>query len=661
MASMADLDAFYRIADLLREPVLLVDTSGIILGSNRQAKKQLGNFGVSSEQASLLKICSHPPEPILDYLRACSRSKSLLPGTFHFAGDGAGASVYRSEGALYAMAEKQERAKLFLRLIPKETAVGHFIALNQQITHLSREVERRRRAEEELVEQRERLRVTLNGIGDAVIATDVNGIINFMNPVAEAETGWPSAEAIGMPLSGVFRIVDEHSREIVDSSVQRVIREGAIAGLAGHTVLIRKDGTEIFIADSASPIRNGDGPIIGAVLVFHNISERRRLEQELERHTLELEEEHRRKDEFLAMLSHELRNPLAPMKAAVQILNFPDGGGEKHNRARAILERQVNHLAHLVDELLDVARISKGKIVLKSELVGVDSVISRAMELCEPLFREKRQQVLIDSLADATHVQGDLQRLTQVVGNLLNNAAKYTQAGGTIRISTREAEGTVEIAVQDNGLGIHPDVLPHVFDLFSQSERTLARSEGGLGVGLTLVQRIVEQHGGSVFAFSEGPGKGSEFRLQLPTAPSSVPRRAEKKTEPGAGCKGCRIMIVDDSPDACAALAELLQLLGHEVTTASKGEDAISAAALYRPDVMFLDIGLPGMDGYTVARTLRATAKSSGMALVALTGYGQPDDRKKTRDAGFDYHLVKPADLATISEILQAHSGRRQT
>ncbi|CAN5223945.1 hypothetical protein BH10PSE16_BH10PSE16_30970 [soil metagenome] len=651
---MRDPEPSFSSFDLFPEVILRVDATGLILAANQAARRRLADYAISIGRTSLPDCCSEPRAQLEAYLRACGRTRTFLPGILTFATPGTQAVVFQAEGALYALQSKASPRELLLRLTSRQAAAGQFVALNQQIEKLSHEVQRRRRAELELIEQREKLEVTLAGIGDAVIATDIHAVITFLNPVAQSLTGWPAWEAVGRPLAEVCRMVDESTRLPIESPVEKVIRERRIVGLANHTVLIRRDGTEVPIDDSGAPICHADGGIMGAVLVFHDISERRRLEQHLAARTLELEAEHRRKDEFLAMLGHELRNPLAPIRAALELQALPQTSQEIQRRARDIMERQIAHLTRLVDELLDVARISTGKISLKTELLEIASIVHRAAELSDPLVREKDQQFSINLAPEPLYVNGDLQRLTQVIGNLLNNAAKYTQRKGVISLSVLAHETQVEILVKDNGMGIDAAVLPHVFKVFTQSERTFARSEGGLGIGLSLVHRLIEQHGGSVSAFSDGLDKGSELRILLPRA--TAPIAPQLPAEPAAPAMAAmqKILVVDDNPDAAAMLGELLRLLGHEVRVAFGGREAMAAALMFRPDIVFLDIGLPDIDGYAVARQLRAQPETARMVLVALTGYGQSEDRLRTQEAGFDHHLVKPADASQIIEIVES-------
>ncbi len=803
-------------------------------------------------------------------------------------------------------------------------------------------------------QQREQLRVTLASIGDAVIATDAEGRVTLLNPVAQALTGWGAEEAAGQPLEAIFDIKNEVTGRPAENPVARVLREGAVVGLANHTILTARDGTVRPIDDSAAPIKDEAGRTLGVVLVFHDvtqkrraerllreseeryrlivetaqegiwlvdpeghtrfanarmaqmlgctpdelrsrpvwdfldadvrrqaearlrqreqgtaeqfearfrrkdgsalwalvsagpvhdaegqfrgalglvtdITERRRVEQaarfladasaalaaledyestlrkvarlavpffadwcavdtagpdgalrrvavthvdpskvqlayELRRrhppdpdapqgawHVLrsgqpelvpeitdallvqsvkdpdqlralrelglrsyigvpipvrdqvlgvltfvaaesgrvygpadlavaqdlgrrvgiaienarlyaEVKEADRKKDEFLAMLAHELRNPLAPISNALQILRMTGMNGPTAERARAMMDRQVQHMVRLVDDLLDVSRIMQGKIELRKEPVEVAAVVARAVETARPAIDAQRHELTITLPPEPVLVEADPVRLAQVVSNLLNNSAKYMEAGGHIWLSAERRAGHLVLRVRDAGIGIAPDLLARIFDLFVQAEHGVGRAQGGLGIGLTLVKRLVELHGGSVTAHSDGPGKGSEFVIVLPALPPTrpaAPPAAEPAEAPSAAPPpALRVLVVDDNVDAAESLATLLRLEGQDVRVAHDGPAALEAAPAYRPDVVFLDIGMPGMDGYEVARRLRREPGLEGVLLVALTGWGQDEDRRRSREAGFDEHLVKPVDPAAVATLLHAGQAR---
>ena len=394
------------------------------------------------------------------------------------------------------------------------------------------------------------------------------------------------------------------------------------------------------------------------------IAERARAEQALK-------EADRHKDEFLAMLAHELRNPLAPIHNAVELMRLKSLTDPQLTWARDVIARQLTSLTRLVDDLLDVSRITRGKINLTRESVELEGLIARAVETVHPLLNERRHELTLELPEPGATIFGDPTRLTQAIANVLGNAAKYTDSGGKISLAVLKSESEVEIRIRDNGIGIRPEMLPHVFELFTQLDRNDGRTQGGLGIGLALVRQLVQMHGGSVSALSDGPGKGAEFVIRLPI----LTEDADKAPESGgnvvevtagadmgavvapllaanAGRIPRRILIADDNNDALESLATLLQLNGHEVYTATNGGTALQCAERQRPEVALLDIGMPILDGYEVAKRIRQQPWGQRITLVALTGWGQDSDRRRSREAGFDSHLVKPLDLDTLTDLL---------
>jgi PAS domain S-box-containing protein len=774
-------------------------------------------------------------------------------------------------------------------------AVGAFVWL------VNRSAAARQHAAALVREQRQWLQVTLSSIGDAVIATDIDGRVVFLNPVAAALTGWSQEEAVQQPLDKVFRIFNEDTRLPVESPVHKVLRDGTVAGMANHTVLIARDGWERPIDDSAAPIRDNEGHIHGVVLIFRDVTERRRAAdiqrrlaaivessddaivgksldglitswnegaerlygyaadeiigrpfsvlippdrpkevaatvarlrrgeraehfetvrrrkdgrlidvavsyspikdadgrlvgtsvigrditeraraaaalreserrfagfmhhlpglawikdlqgryvfandaaerafcharaelygktddelfpeetarqfRENDRRALEgdagvqvietlehddgvvhysivnkfpipdqdckpalvggiaiditdlkrveeaLKEADRRKDEFLAMLAHELRNPLAPISNALNVLKLPGANVAIAVRAREMMERQVEYMVRLVDDLLDVSRIMRGKIELRRQPVELATVVARAVETAQPVIDASGHELTVSLASEAIWVDGDLVRLAQVVGNLLNNAAKYTERGGKITVTGQCAGDRAVLSVRDTGIGISPDMLPRIFDMFVQAERRTQDARGGLGIGLTLVRRIVELHGGSVVARSAGTGRGSEFTIRLPLL--SRPTTVDGQTKPAeprraAASEARRILIVDDNVDAADSLAMMLRLQGHDVEVAGDGPTALARATARPPDVALLDIGMPVMDGNELARRFRQNPDLRNVRLGAVTGWGQEEDRRRTSEAGFDFHLVKPVDAGSLERELRAQPG----
>ncbi len=775
------------------------------------------------------------------------------------------------------------------------------------------DITERRRTEEALAAQQEWLRVTLGSIGDAVIATDAEGRVTFLNPSAEALTGWTDLDAKGLPLERIFPIVNEETRRTVENPVTKALREGAVVGLANHTLLIRKDGTETPIDDSAAPIRDVAGQGIGVVLVFRDVTERRkaermaqeareyaesivatvreallvldddlrvrsanasfyrtfrvtpaetegcllydlgnrqwdipalrtlleeilpqqssfndfevthdfeaigrkvmllnarrlrrgpadpglillavedvterrraeeerreletrftslvknikdhsiftldpegritswnreaerilgygeaealgqhfsiifspedrqagvpadelhtalsegraederwhvrkggeqfwalgivtptrdaagqhtgfskilrdmtdrkRLEEELHRRVQQLQEADRHKDEFLAMLGHELRNPLAPLRSLAEVLQRQRLDGPALERAHAMMARQVEHLTRLVDDLLDVSRLTRGKVELRKEVVDLAGVVDRAVEMASPLVEGRGHELMVSLPRRTLRVEGDLTRLTQVVFNLLSNAVKYTEAQGRIWLTAEREGGQAVLRVRDNGSGMSAELLPRVFDLFTQGERKPDRSQGGLGLGLALVKRLVEMHGGTVEAHSAGLGQGSAFVVRLPALPAEPPAPAAPGAPPRlsaapAAVQVDRVLVVDDNPDVAESLVMLLEGLARDIRTAGNGPQALALARAFRPEVILCDIGLPGMDGCELARRLRQEPGLGEVLLAAVSGYGQEEDHRRSQEAGFDRHLVKPIGRKALEELL---------
>ncbi|HVS02477.1 MAG TPA: GAF domain-containing protein [Thermoanaerobaculia bacterium] len=363
----------------------------------------------------------------------------------------------------------------------------------------------------------------------------------------------------------------------------------------------------------------------------------------------QLRDDDRRKDEFLAMLAHELRNPLAAVVNAVELLRLRPEDARVRTMATDMVHRQTHHMARLIDDLLDVSRITRGRIPLRKDAVELVSLVRHAVDGYRPRLERQEQQLSLDLSSHPVWLQGDAARLEQVVGNLLDNATKFTARGGAVAVTVEEAGDDAVIRIADSGAGIGGDFLPHVFDIFAQEDRSLARTQGGLGIGLTLARSLVELHGGRVEATSAGLGKGSTFEVRLQRAPAP---QAESEPSVASGQEAHKVMVVEDEPDTARALSEILRLWDCEVLTVPDGPAALAAAGRFGPDVVLLDIGLPGMDGYELARELRALPETSATRIIALTGYGQPADRRRSAAAGIDQHLVKPVEPSVLKEAL---------
>ncbi len=632
---------------------------------------------------------------------------------------------------------------------------------------------------EALHDQRDWLRVTLSSIGDAVITTDGEGRVAFLNPVAETLTGWKLQEALEQPLDRVFRIINEETRQPVESPTVQAFRESRAVELASHSLLIAKDGTERPLDDSAAPIKNDKGEVAGVVLVFRDISERRKSERELAkalsyaddiietlrepfmildgdlrvktanrsfydwfqvskeetekrlvydlgngqwnipglrkllddvlarnqsvddyevehsfptlgRKTMvlnarpfppdsehpelillavedvsdlreradELAAANRHKDEFLATLAHELRNPLAPIRNAVQYLGMAGLTERDVETGRDVISRQVSVMVRLIDDLLDVSRISRNKLDIRKERVQLAGVIESAVESSRPLLRDCGHELTVSLPPRPVYMDADAVRLAQVFLNLLNNAGKYTKRGGHIWLTVEQEGSDAVVSVRDNGIGISADMLPRIFEMFTQADRSLERSQGGLGIGLTLVRRLVDLHDGTIEARSNGPDQGSEFVVRLPLIQPPLETPPIGDGLRAATLSGSRILVVDDNKDSADSLGMMLRLKGNEIRTAHDGLEAVEVAETFRPELVLLDIGLPKLNGYDVARRIRQQPWGHDVILVALTGWGQDEDKRRSQDAGFNFHVVKPVELAALEKLL---NGPRAT
>ncbi len=486
----------------------------------------------------------------------------------------------------------------------------------------------------------ERLASMVESSAVPMVGLTRDGIVESWNGAAEALFGYSSPEIVGKHIALLGTC--EGRYEKVDT-IRRVRSGGVVHNL--ETVRIAKDGHKIPVLLTIAPIKDRSGTVTGMSASVVDITRSKRAEDALK-------EADRRKDEFLAMLAHELRNPLAPIRNAVEIQKLVAPREQKLDQTRHIIERQVAHLARLIDDLLDVSRITQGKINLERKRVAVADVISGAVDIAHPFIDARQQRLRVATPRRKLFVNGDFTRLVQAIGNLLNNASKFSASGAEIVLRAEEDGDHVLVHVVDSGMGIAPEFLPHVFELFSQGKDTLDRSQGGLGIGLALVQRLVEAHGGTVNAKSDGPNKGSEFVVRL-----RLVGQSEDAME-GEGPDACgakrRILVVDDNVDAAESLATLLTLQGHIVQTAHNALGALTLARSLRPHVVLLDIGLPGMDGYEVAIQLRRCPEASHATLIALSGYGQEQDRRRSKEVGFAHHLVKPVHPEILSRLIAA-------
>jgi PAS domain S-box-containing protein len=491
--------------------------------------------------------------------------------------------------------------------------------------------------------------------GFCIMLLDLDGHVVSWNNSAQRILGYLEAEIIGQHFTRFYTPEDIEARR-----PEHELAEALSTGKSeDDNWLVRKDGSRFFASGLTTVLR--DGQVRGYSKIFRDLTERRQLEEATQRRAHELAEANRRKDEFLAMLAHELRNPLAPIVNALQIIHRDPSDNPVALQARSIIQRQVRHMTRLIDDLLDAARISQGKIALRQEPVEISVVFERALETNRVLIEARGHELCVSTPTEPLWLYADPVRLEQVIGNLVTNAAKYTPAAGRIWLSATQQNNQVIIKVRDTGVGIAQDLLPHVFQLFTQGPRARDRSEGGLGIGLTLVKSLVELHGGMVRASSGGPGQGSEFTVELPRmieAPASITQPACARTP--AAVNSLKVLIVEDSVDAAESLALLLTLDGHTPRTVNDGINAVPCALEFQPDVVLLDIGLPGADGYTVAQRIRSLAELREVMLVAMTGYGQEKDRELSRTAGFNHHLVKPVEAELLRELL-AHFAQSKS
>ena len=493
-------------------------------------------------------------------------------------------------------------------------------------------------------ESEELFRLVVEGTPNALLMTNEKGHIVLVNTQAEKLFGYTRDELIGKPVEMLVpqsvRTKHRKDRESFYGDLQ-ARPMGAGRDLHG----VRKDGTEVPLEIGLNPIRTRDGILVLAAIV--DITQRKRAEEALK-------EADRRKDEFLAMLAHELRNPMAAISMASNLLSIPGVSEDKAKLARSSLTHRVHQLSRLVDDLLDVSRIIRGKIQLHKEDVDLAAVVQAAVETTRPFFEERNHQLRVET-GDYLAAKGDPVRLEQILTNLLINAAKYTDNGGSISVSAKKRDGDAVIRVTDNGTGIPSSMLPNIFDLFLQADTSIHRSAGGLGVGLSVARTLAEMHGGTLTAKSEGLGKGSEFTLRLPLL--RIPTSEEKSI--AAVEPGLNILVVEDHKDTAFLEAADLQLKGHATDIAYDGPSGLEKALTVRPDVILLDIGLPGLNGFEVARRLRQSGLKDTL-IIAVTGYGQERDYEQSREAGIDYHVLKPLEYVKVAAFLACYQRKKQ-
>jgi len=511
---------------------------------------------------------------------------------------------------------------------------------------ITRDLTERRRHEEELRVSEERFRLLVDSVRDyAIFLLSPEGIVESWNAGAEAIKGYRAEEIVGHDFRQFYTPEDREAGK-PDAALATARAQGRVE-MEGWRV--RKDGSLFWANVVITAVYDPTGELRGYAKITRDMSERRRLE--------ELERSSRRMNEFLAMLAHELRNPLAPIRNAVTIMQLETLASPVLRNCRDVIDRQLTHVTRLVDDLLDVGRLTTGKIKLRKELLRLSDVVARSVETVRPLVSARHHTLEIEQPVEPVYVQGDSTRLSQVLQNLLVNAAKYTPDNGRIELRVDASDGFAYICVKDNGRGISPQDLQRIFQLFVQAESAhSAASESGLGIGLTLARSLAEMHGGSIEAASAGLGQGSTFTLRLPLGSHSGSAESERARDEAAG--GLRVLVVDDNRDSADSATDVLRLLGNQVESAYNGESAIELARRLRPQMILLDLAMPGMDGYEVRKRLLADTDPAGVYLVAMTGFGNEEDKRRTRDAGFDAHLTKPVELDALVALLNEARDR---
>jgi PAS domain S-box-containing protein len=585
--------------------------------------------------------------------------KLLMPEPYHGEHDGYISNYLRTgQAKIIGIGREVMGRRKDGSTFPMELAISEFRLGNQRyFTGIVRDITERKLSEEELRRAEERMRSVVNHVIDGIITIDERGHIESFNPAAEKLFGYVRAEVVG---SNVNMLMPEPYHAQHDSYVSNYLQTGhaKIIGLGREVVGKRKDGSTFPMELAVSEFRIGEHRYFTGIV--RDITERKRLEQELRQRLEELAEADRQKNDFLAMLAHELRNPMAPMRNALHLMTMPGIDAEMAGQAQGMMERQLDQLVRLVDDLLDISRIIRGKIELHKDVFDIATAVMRAVETAQPIIEAQGHGLSIELPEQPVLVEADLIRLSQVIANLLTNAAKYTDHAGRISLTAKSEDGQAAVIIRDSGIGITREMLPRIFDLFVQGDRSLARSQGGLGIGLTLVKRLVEMHGGTVSASSAGIGKGSEFILRLPLATggqAGMRRGIPYSARPHVtDALRRRVLVVDDNVDAAESIAMILRLTGYDVRCVYDGPSVLETARGYRPDVVVLDIGLPGMSGYEVAQQLRRQPGFERIPLVAVTGYGQEEDRRRCLEAGFDIHLTKPVDPQALQAFV-ASSG----
>jgi PAS domain S-box-containing protein len=630
------------VVDHVIDGIITIDAQGTIESFNAAAEKLFG-YGAAAVIGQNVKMLM--PEPYHGQHDGYIHNY-LATGQAKIIGIGREVVGKRKDGSTFPM----ELAVSEFRIGPRQffTGIVRDITERKQLEH---EVRKRL---QELAEAEERMRSVVNHVIDGIITIDERGCVESFNPAAEQLFGYRREEVVA---ENVRMLMPQPYHGEHDGYIHNYLSTGQpkIIGIGREVVGRRKDGSTFPMELAVSEFHIGEKRYFTGIV--RDITERKNLEQQLRQRVEDLAQADRQKNDFLAMLAHELRNPLAPMRNALHLMKMPGANPELVGQSRDMMERQLQHLLRLVDDLLDVSRIIRGKIELRKERVDVAAAVARAVETAQPVIDAHGHELHLAMADKPIWVEADLIRLAQIIANLLTNAAKYTEKAGRITLSTEQDENEAFVRVRDTGLGVAPESVHRIFELFVQGDRSLARSQGGLGIGLTLVKRLVEMHGGTVAVTSPGPNQGSEFTIRLPALSREQDQDHPSKEVVRAHVTDAlrkRVLVVDDNADAADSIAMILRLSGYDVRCVYDGPSVLETAKAYRPDVVVLDIGLPGMSGYDVARQLREHTDFRRTPLVAVTGYGQDEDRRRSQEAGFDYHLTKPVD----PDALQAFVAR---
>jgi two-component system CheB/CheR fusion protein len=637
---LKSLKYYQRIIDLLPELAIIIDLNGHTLASNLSRKQPFATQKfIDNCFFDALKPSTR--EDTKSFLRICARSNQPVVGKIHWQSIFEGASQ-TCFGAMLEPRSQDNEPIILLRMQQHAETNTRFMHLQAEIHDLNREIARRQHAERGLREQTQQLEVTLKSIGEAVVITDKEGLITFLNPLAEQLTGWRLKDAKQKACGDVLVFVDEDSGEnIVDPALQAIGQRIPVK-LETTTELICKQGKRLSIDVTAAPIESG-AISAGAIVVFRDVSNQRDLEQELRERANRLVLMNQHKNQFLTMLAHELRSPVAPISNAVQVMKILAKDNTSTTETLQVVERQVSHIKRLIDDMLEVSRISSGKMHVIKKSLDIGSLIQSVCVDLRPQFQLSNIACQLSLPSKVQHIEADADRMTQVLQNLLNNALKFTPDGGIVSVTLSESESSVTLCVSDNGVGIEADDISDLFEPFTQAKQTLERSSGGLGLGLSLVKGIIELHDGSITVTSDGFEQGTTFSITLPKSAEQVVTPPTPSHNPNTSLR--RILLIEDDQDNADTLSQLLTLMGHEVFYADTGPDGVEKANSLTPDLIICDIGLPGLDGFAVAQLLRQSKATASIPLVALTGYGESDFVLRAKDAGFDLHITKPASL----------------